>query len=282
MDDALSPPKSFNVPYPNGERSFGKIWTVKTDLLKTKQNETMSIESLCCIILVHCSRSPFLLWSISLRRAKGGFFSVSFGVVGVVGGSTGCEASDGVCICLSAGFLVFSIGMGRLVLGFGSGGLCVEVTGNGLGGWGSGDLRNRGKVVASHRSSLIMWQGGCWDTGMYFLKYFRLRIVTLPDPSTLTTYWSHWRTSIMMPALSHFVRCGPVEAPVWIGVVSDKPFNSFNSNFCSAVWVWECYWGKSMMYTPFLKELLCGCCGELWSAICCAFIRDAKCHKCAS
>ena len=75
-----------------------------------------------------------MLWSISLRRAKGGFFSVSFGVVGVVGGSTCCEASNGVHISSSAGFLVFSIGMGRLVLGFGSGGLCVEVTGNGLGG----------------------------------------------------------------------------------------------------------------------------------------------------
>ena len=74
-----------------------------------------------------------MLWSISLHRAKGGFFSVSFGVVGVVGGSCG-EASNGVCISSSAGFLVFSIGMGRLVLGFGSGGLCGEVTGNGLGG----------------------------------------------------------------------------------------------------------------------------------------------------
>ena len=74
------------------------------------------------------------MWSISLRRAKGGFFSLSFGVVGVVGGSTGCEASNGVCISSSAGFLVFNIGMERLVLGFGSGGLCVEVMGNGLGG----------------------------------------------------------------------------------------------------------------------------------------------------
>ena len=75
-----------------------------------------------------------MLWSISLRRAKGGFFSVSFGVVGVVGGSTSCEASNGACISSSAGFLAFSIGIGRFVLGFGSGGLCVEVTGNGLGG----------------------------------------------------------------------------------------------------------------------------------------------------
>ena len=37
-------------------------------------------------VIVHCSRSPFLLWSISLRRAKGGFFSVGFSVVGAVGG----------------------------------------------------------------------------------------------------------------------------------------------------------------------------------------------------
>ena len=35
-------------------------------------------------------------WSISLCRAEGGFFSVGFGVVGAVGGSTGFEASNDV------------------------------------------------------------------------------------------------------------------------------------------------------------------------------------------
>ena len=78
-----------------------------------------------------------MLWSISLHRAKGGFFSVGFGVVGAGrGGSTGWEASNGVCVSLSEGFPMFSSGMGRLVLGFGSGsgGFCAGVIGNGPGG----------------------------------------------------------------------------------------------------------------------------------------------------
>ena len=49
-------------------------------------------------------------------------------------GSTGREASDAVCVSLSEGFLVFSTGMERFVLGFGSGGFCAGVMGNGLGG----------------------------------------------------------------------------------------------------------------------------------------------------
>ena len=55
-------------------------------------------------------------------------------MVDTVGGSTGCKASDGVCASSSEEFPVFSIGMGRLVLGFSSGGLCAGVMGNGLGG----------------------------------------------------------------------------------------------------------------------------------------------------
>ena len=55
----------------------------------------------------------------------------------------------------------------------------------------AGDLLNRGKVVASHRSSLMVWRGGCWDTEMYFFKNLKLWIVTLPDLSTHTTYWSN-------------------------------------------------------------------------------------------
>ena len=64
--------------------------------------------------------------------AKGGFFSVGFVVVGAVG-STGCEASNGVCVSSLEGFPVFSTGMGRLVLGFGSGGFRAGVMSNGLG-----------------------------------------------------------------------------------------------------------------------------------------------------
>ncbi len=42
-----------------------------------------------------------------------------------------------------------------------------------------------------------------WATGVYFQRNFLLRSVTLPDPSTRTTYWSCWRTSITWPVLSH-------------------------------------------------------------------------------
>ena len=50
----------------------------------------------------------------------------------VLWGSTGCKASDCVCVSSSEGFPVFSTGMGRLVLGFASGGFCDGVMGNGL------------------------------------------------------------------------------------------------------------------------------------------------------
>ena len=55
-------------------------------------------------------------------------------MVGAMGGSTGCKASDSVCVSSSKGFLVFSTSMGRLVLSFGSGGFCAGMMGNGLGG----------------------------------------------------------------------------------------------------------------------------------------------------
>ena len=35
-------------------------------------------------------------------------------------------------------------------------------------------------------------------------------MVILPEPSTRTTYWWNWRTSMMMPVLSHLLGCGPV------------------------------------------------------------------------
>ena len=36
-------------------------------------------------------------------------------------------------------------------------------------------------------------------TGMYLRRNLRLRRVTRRDPSTLTTYWSYWRTSMTTP-----------------------------------------------------------------------------------
>ena len=88
-------------------------------------------------------------------------------------------------------------------------------------GWDSDIQAGRGCVVAVRlglggsllmclRSSLLVRRGGGVCTGTYLLKNFRLRRVVLPDPSTRTTYWSNWRTSIMTPVLSHLVGCWPV------------------------------------------------------------------------
>ena len=52
-------------------------------------------------------------------------------------------------------------------------------------------------------------RGARFTTGRYFRKNFLFRSVTRPDPSTLTTYWSNWRTSMTLPVLSHLVGLGP-------------------------------------------------------------------------
>ena len=63
------------------------------------------------------------------------------------------------------------------------------------------------------------WPYGHWKsstgaglgyTGMYFLRNFQLRSVTLPEPSMRITYWSYWQTSITRPVLSHFLGWSPV------------------------------------------------------------------------
>ena len=55
------------------------------------------------------------------------------------------------------------------------------------------------------RSSSIVWRGGRGITGTYFLRNFLFRSVIRPEPSTLTTYWSNWRTSTTEPVLSHLL-----------------------------------------------------------------------------
>lgn len=90
----------------------------------------------------------------------------------------------------------------------GGGGGCCASGGLGLAGlFGLGVSRLR-----CRRSSVIVSRGGgglvC--TGKYFSRNLWLRVVILPEPSTRTTYWSNWRTSITTPVLSHFVGYGPV------------------------------------------------------------------------
>ena len=50
--------------------------------------------------------------------------------------------------------------------------------------------------------------GARGTTGRYLRRNFLFRRVTRPEPSTRTTYWSNWRTSTMIPVLSHLVGGG--------------------------------------------------------------------------
>ena len=52
----------------------------------------------------------------------------------------------------------------------------------------------------------------CDMTGLYFLRNFLFRKVTMPEPSTRMThtYWSNCRALIKVLVLSHFVGCGPI------------------------------------------------------------------------
>ena len=45
--------------------------------------------------------------------------------------------------------------------------------------------------------------------GVYRRRYFLLRSVTRPEPSTRTTYWSNCRTSTTIPVRSRLVGWGP-------------------------------------------------------------------------
>ena len=68
--------------------------------------------------------------------------------------------------------------------------------------WGLTDWR-------SSRSLLMVMDEGGVTTGLNFLKNFLFRVVILPEPSVLTTYWLYCLTSITVPVLSHLIGCGP-------------------------------------------------------------------------
>ena len=91
------------------------------------------------------------------------------------------------------------------------GGLDAGVVGVQVGGRRVGEAAGlAGSLVICLKSSWMLRQGcGAW-TGTYLLRNLRLRRVILPDPSTRTTYWSNWQTSMMMPVLSHLLEYGPV------------------------------------------------------------------------
>ena len=135
-----------------------------------------------------------------------------------LGGGPGLASTDGVAVgwggvvCVGGGGGAHPSWLGLVRSGQlsglpdGGGGGSSASGGLGLGGLpGLGVSRLR-----CRRSSLMVCRGGLVCTGMYFLRNFRFRVVILPEPSTRTTYWSNWRTSITMPVLSHLVGYGPV------------------------------------------------------------------------
>ena len=81
--------------------------------------------------------------------------------------------------------------------------------GAGIDGEADGVVRVDGVIGRSARScAMVVLALGSW-TGTYYRRNFLLRSVTLPEPSTLTTYWLNCRTSMMTPVLSHFLAYGP-------------------------------------------------------------------------
>lgn len=78
--------------------------------------------------------------------------------------------------------------------------------------WGSTLSYASGDVHAALwcKSVLMVLVGSRYFIRIHFIRNYLFRVVTLPEPSILTTYWSKWRTSIIVPVLSHLRGCGPV------------------------------------------------------------------------
>ena len=103
-------------------------------------------------------------------------------------------------------------------------------------GW---ELAYLGNYVLS--VSIVCFIFGEW-TGVYLRRNFLFRSVTLPDPSTRTTYRSNWRTSITQPVLSHLSGVGPV----WFWILTRSPTMSDSkclvcSESCSADFICRCF-----------------------------------------
>ena len=88
-------------------------------------------------------------------------------------------------------------------VGGGSGSSTVSVSGSGVTGGdgsavgGSGRELTGGEGRGSDLKCFIFWYG------VIFFKNFLFRSVILPEPSTLTIYWSCSLTSTTTPVMSH-------------------------------------------------------------------------------
>ena len=79
----------------------------------------------------------------------------------------------------------------------------------GVGPWGEAGVLSVGTAGKSFRYWSMTSFGAGLRKGTYFLRNFLFLTVTLPDPSTFTTYWSNCLTSITLPVLSHLRAWGP-------------------------------------------------------------------------
>ena len=123
--------------------------------------------------------------TVSLARASGGTGLSTGGLL------RSCDGSSGN-------------GVSKVVAGSGVVACSLPVDGEDS----SGAVNAGGILFAAGNGRAV--SGDLGMTGWYARRNFLLRRVTLPDPSTRTTYWSNWRTSITTPVLSHFVGYGPV------------------------------------------------------------------------
>ena len=165
---------------------------------------------------VSCSHRPGVLWGkrrVSIRgivegesagAQRGLGVGASGGVVSWMSGAGGgwiWWSVPSSCDCISP--------VGGATTGGRGGGSGTIAAGGWVGGFmGIAGADGGGCDGNAVRGS---WMGtGGLHTGVYFRRNLRLRNVTLPDPSTLMTYWSNCLTSMTRPVLSHFLGWGPV------------------------------------------------------------------------
>ena len=84
------------------------------------------------------------------------------------------------------------------------------------------------KLTSVGRGCSLRHMWSLWTTGRNLGRNFLFRRLTRPEPSTLTMYWSNWRTSITIPILSHLVGFGPV----WFCIRTLSPTSSGGRWWC--------------------------------------------------
>ena len=156
------------------------------------------------------SVSPGKLWGCRRRSILGTGGQAPTCGVSEAGGSWFCAAlgtsASGPCCCSELG-TTGGLPESQTVWGEPCGASACGAVGNGSGCWGL-TASLTGMAGCALKSSI---RGGVGYTGVYFRRNFLFLRVTLPDPSTRTTYWSNWQTSTTRPVLSHFLG----NCPVW-------------------------------------------------------------------